>query len=196
MELDDRIFGHFHNSMDVCAQTIEHYAPIIAEASEIMLTSIVSEHKIICAGNGVSASLATQLATLLMNRFRHERPGLPCVALNAESTVITGIAQDSSYSEVYARQVHALGQPGDILLVISSSGKDASLVQAIQAAHDREMQVIALTGRDGGDMTALLRPEEIELCVAADDEPCIHLTHTLILHTFIDLIEFQLFGAQ
>lgn len=196
MELEDRIFSHFHNSMDICAQTIEHYTPLIAEASELMLNCLVSEQKIICAGNGASASIASQLATLLMNRFRHERPGLPCLSLNGSDTILSGIAQDSSYAEVYARQIQALGQAGDILFVISSDGKDASLVQAIQAAHDREMQVIALTGRDGGDMTALLRPEEIELCIAAEDEAGILLAHTLVLHTLIDLIEFQLFGAQ
>ena len=109
---------------------------------------------------------------------------------------MTGISHDSGYAEVYARQIQALGQAGDILVVISTGGRDASLVQAVQAAHDRDMQVIALTGRDGGNMTALLRPEEIEFCIASDDDPCIHMAHTLILHSLVDLIEFQLFGAE
>lgn len=195
MELEDRIIGHFHSTMDICAQTIEHYTPLIAEASEIILPCLVSEHKILCAGNGVSASLASQFSTMLMSRFRHERPGLPCSVLNGDTSVLSGIAHDSGYAEVYARQIQALGQPGDILLVISPTGRDASLVQAIQAAHDRDMLVIALTGRDGGNMTALLRPEEIEICIAADDDPSVHMAHTLILHTLTDLIEFQLFGA-
>ncbi|NVK00793.1 MAG: SIS domain-containing protein [Oceanospirillaceae bacterium] len=196
MELEERIIGHFHSSMDICAQTIEHYTPLIAEAAEVLLPCLVSDHKILCAGNGVSAALATQFSAMLMNRFRHERPGLPCAVLSADSAVLSGIANDAGYAETYARQIQALGQAGDILLVISPTGRDASLVQAIQAAHDREMLVIALTGRDGGNMTALLRPEEIEICIPAEDDPSVHFAHTLILHTLTDLIEYQLFGAQ
>ncbi|HSG02492.1 MAG TPA: SIS domain-containing protein, partial [Marinobacterium sp.] len=109
MELEDRIIGHFHSTMDICAQTIEHYTPLIAEASEIILPCLVSEHKILCAGNGVSASLAGQFSAMLMNRFRHERPGLPCSVLNSDAAVLSGIAHDSGYAEVYARQVQALG---------------------------------------------------------------------------------------
>lgn len=195
MELEDRVVSHFHQTLDVSAQTIEHYAPVIAEAAEAMLGCLVSESKIICAGNGASAALATHFTSLLMNRFSQERPGLPCIALNADATVVSGIALDSGFAEVYARQIQALGQPGDLLLVISPSGRDASLVQAIQAAHDREIQVIALTGRDGGNMTVLLQPEEIEICIPTDDEPSIHLAQTLVIHTLVDLIEFQLFGA-
>ncbi len=196
MELEERIIGHFHSTMDTCAQTIEHYTPMIAEASEIILPCLVSEGQILCAGNGASAAIAAQFSAQLLNRFRHDRPGLPCSVLNASSAVMSGIAHDSGYAEVYARQIQALGRAGDILLVISTGGRDASLVQAIQAAHDRDMQVIALTGRDGGNMTALLRPEEIEFCIASDDDPCIHMAHTLILHSLTDLIEFQLFGAE
>lgn len=195
MELEEKVVSHFHQSLDVSAQTIEHYTPVIAEASEAILQCLVSESKILCAANGPSAALGMHFTSLLMNRFRQERPGLPCIALNSDSTVLSGIADDSSYAEVFARQIQAIGQPGDILLVISPSGRDASLVQAIQAAHDREVQVIAITGRDGGNVTALLRPEEIEICVPSDDQPSIHLAQTLVLHTLIDLIEHQLFGS-
>lgn len=195
MEIEERIVEHFHAAMEVSAQTIEHYTPVIAEAAEMILPCLVSEGKILCAGNGASAALAGHFSALLMNRFRQERPGLPCINLNTDTSTLSGIADDSGFAEVYARQIQALGQPGDILLVISPSGKDASLVQAIQAAHDRDMQVIALTGRDGGNMTALLRPEEIEICIPADDDPAIHLAQMLVLSSLIDLIEFQLFGA-
>ncbi len=195
MELEERIVNHFHQTLDVSAQTIEHYTPVIAEAAEAMLGCLVSESKILTAGNGASAALANHFTALLMNRFRQERPGLPSIALSSNSSVLSGIADDSGYAEVYARQIQAVGQPGDLLFVISPSGRDASLVQAIQSAHDREMQVIALTGRDGGNMTALLQPEEIEICVPSDDDPSIHLAQTLVIHTLVDLIEFQLFGA-
>jgi D-sedoheptulose 7-phosphate isomerase len=131
----------------------------------------------------------------LLSRFRHERPGLPALALNADSAAMSAISEDSSFAEVYAKQIRALGQPGDVLLAISPDGRGASMVQAIQAAHDREMQVIALTGGDGGNMTALLERDEIEICVPSDDEALVYDAQLLVLHCLCDLIDYQLFGA-
>lgn len=195
MELEERIVNQLHSALGTSAQTIEHYSPVIADASEQLLACLMSEGKIICAGNGASQSLANYFTTLLMQRFRNERPGLPAIALGADSGVTTGTAEESGYVTTYARQIQALGQPGDVLVVISSSGRDRNLIQAIQAAHDREMPVIAITGKDGGNLTSLLEPSEIEICVPADDEPDIHLAQMLTLHCLLDLIEYQLFGA-
>lgn len=195
MELEDRIVSQFHNSMEINAQTIEHYTPLIAEASELLLQCLVNESKILCVGNGGAAALAQHFSALLLSRFRHERPGLPALALSADSAAMSAISEDSSFSEVYSKQVRAFGQPGDILLAISPDGHGTSLVQAIQAAHDREMLVIALTGGDGGNMTALLGPEEIEICVPCDDEALVYHAHLLVLHCLCDLIDYQLFGA-
>jgi len=195
MELEDRIVSQFHNSMDINAQTIEHYTPLIAEAGELLLHCLVNENKILCVGNGGAGALTQHFSALLLSRFRHERPGLPAVALNADSAAMSAISEDSSFAEVYAKQIRALGQPGDVLLAISSDGRGTSLVQAIQAAHDREMQVIALTGGDGGNMTALLERDEIEICVPSDDEALVYDAQLLVLHCLCDLIDYQLFGA-
>lgn len=195
MELEDRIVSQFHSSMDINAHTIEHYTPMIAHAGELLLHCLVNENKILCVGNGGSAALAQHFCALLLNRYRHERPGLPAIALSADSAALTAISEDSSFSDIYSKQIRALGQPGDVLLVISTHGRANNLVQAIQAAHDREMMVIALTGYDGGNTTALLRPDEIEICVPADDDVLIHDAHLLVLHCLCDLIDYQLFGA-
>ncbi|WP_432696323.1 SIS domain-containing protein [Marinobacterium sp. YM272] len=195
MELEDRIVSQFHNSMEINAQTIEHYTPLIAEASELLLHCLVNESKILCVGNGGAGALAQHFSSLLLSRFRHERPGLPALSLNADSAVMSAITEDSSFAEVYAKQIRAIGQPGDILLAISPDGRGTSMVQAIQAAHDREMLVIALTGGDGGNMTALLARDEIEICVPSDDESLVYHTQLLVLHCLCDLIDHQLFGA-
>ncbi len=195
MELEDRIIRQFHQSMEVNAQTIEQFTPVIAAASELILQCLITEHKILSAGNGASGALAQHFGTLLINRFRQERPGLPVVTLNADSAAISAIAEDSGFADIYSKQIRAIGMPGDILLAISANGRSASLVQAIQAAHDRDMSVIALTGGDGGNMTALLRPDETEICVPSTDEALVHHAQLLVLHSLTDLIDFQLFGA-
>ncbi|MBV0933387.1 SIS domain-containing protein [Marinobacterium weihaiense] len=194
MELEDRIVSQFHNTMEMHALTIEQHTPLIAEAGELLLQCLVSEQKILCVGNGGSAALAQHFSSLLLNRFRHERPGLPAMTLN-DAAAMSGISEDTGFADVYSKQIRALGQPGDILLLISTHGRANSLVQAIQAAHDREMMVIALSGGDGGNMAALLLPDEIEICVPEAEDALIHGAHLLVLHCLCDLIEYQLFGG-
>jgi len=196
MELEDRIVNQFHSAMDVNAHTIEQYTPLIAHASEILLHCLTSEKKILCVGNGGSAALAQHFCALLLSRFRTERPGLPAMCLAADGSTLTAIIEDINFSDVYSKQISAFGQPGDVLLMTTTHGKASSLVQAIQAAHDREMLVILLNGNDGGDVTALLRPDEVEICVPSSDNILIHNTHLLVLHCLCDLIDYQLFGAQ
>lgn len=195
MELEDRIIQQFHQSMEVNTQTIEQLTPVIATASIQMLECLISERKIVCAGNGASGSLAQHFGSLMINRFRHERPGLPVVTINADSVTMSAIAEDSGFADIFSKQIRAIGMAGDILLAISANGRAASLVQAIQAAHDRDMTVIALTGFDGGNMTALLRPDETEICIPSDDQILVHHAQLLVLHSLADLIDFQLFGA-
>lgn len=196
MELEDRIVSLFHNTMDINAHTIEQYTPLIAHASEILLHCLASEKKILCVGNGASSSLTQHFCTLLLNKFRTERPGLPAMCLGSDGSTLTAIIEDISFSDVYSKQISAFGQPGDVLLMTTTHGKASSLVQAIQAAHDREMIVILLNGNDGGDVTALLRPDEVEICIPSNDNILVHNTQLLILHCLCDLIDYQLFGAQ
>ncbi|WP_415887094.1 SIS domain-containing protein [Neptuniibacter sp. QD37_6] len=196
MELEDRIVSQFHNSMEVNAITIEQYTPLIAHAGELLLHCLVSENKILCCANGASSSLGQHFTALLMNRFRHERPGLPAININSDGATLSAICEDSGFMDAQAKQIHALGQPGDILLLITPHGRSSSLVQAIQAAHDREMTVIVLNGSDGGDITALLSPEEIEICVPSDESSLVHHAQLLVLHSLCDLIDYQLFGSE
>jgi len=182
--------------MEVNAQTIEEYTPLIAHAGELLLGCLVTESKILCCGNGGSAALAQHFSTLLMNQFRHERPGLPAISLNSDGSALTGIASDSHYNDIFSKQIRALGQPGDLLLILSNDGRSANLVQAIQAAHDRDMLVIALTGGTNDNIQSLLLPDEVEFCIPADDEGLIYGAHMLILHALSDLIDYQLFGGE
>mgnify|MGYP001941521612 CR=1 FL=1 len=196
MELEDRIVSQFHNSMEINAMTIEQYTPLIAHASELLLHCLVNEHKILCCANGASSALSQHFTTLLMSRFQQERPGLPAINLSTDGATISAIAEDGSFIDAQAKQIHALGQPGDILLLLSVSGRSSSLVQAIQAAHDRDMVVIALNGSDGGDITALLRPDEVEICIPSPERALVHHAHLMVLHVFCDLIDYQLFGGD
>ncbi len=196
MELQDRIIHHFHESLDLKARTIEEYGPLIELAGQQLFHCLVSEGKILCCGNGGSAALAQHFSSLLLNRYSQERPGLPAVALTADSATMSAIASDASFSDVYSKQIRALGQPGDILLALSPTGRANNMIQAIQAAHDRDMHVIALTGDEGGDMTALLTPEEVEICINSASTALVHEVHLLIIHTLCDLVEHQLFGGM
>ncbi|MFW1677555.1 SIS domain-containing protein [Pontibacter sp. JAM-7] len=196
MELQDRIVSHFHNSMEINAITIEQYTPLIAHASELLLHCLVNEHKILCCANGASSALSQHFTTLLMSRFQQERPGLPAINLSTDGATMSAISEDGSFIDAQAKQIHALGQPGDILLLLSISGRSSNLVQAIQAAHDRDMSVIALNGNDGGDITALLSPDEVEICIPSQDRALVHHSHLMVLHILCDLIDYQLFGSE
>jgi D-sedoheptulose 7-phosphate isomerase len=195
MELQQRIIEHFHHSLDLKAHVIESYTPQIAQAAEQLFHCLISEHKILCCGNGASAALAQHFSALMLNRYQHERPGLPALSLSADSAALSAIADDSHFSDVYSKQVRALGQPGDILLAFSSDGRSANLIQAIQAAHDRGMGVIALSG-EGGDIGALLSQEELEIRIPSTSTALVNEVHLLIIHALCDLIEHQLFGGS
>ena len=196
MELQNRIIDHFHQSLDLKAHVIESYTPQIALAAEQLFHCLVSEHKVLCCGNGGSAALAQHFSALMLNRYQHERPGLPTISLGSESATLSAIANDTHFSDVYSKQIRALGQPGDILLTFSSDGRSTSLIQAIQAAHDRGMQVISLSGGDSDDITALLSAEEVEVRIPSPSKALVHEVHLLIIHALCDLIEHQLFGGH
>lgn len=196
MELNTLIIERFHTTMEVNAATIEQYAPLISHTAELMFHTLVNDGKILCCGNGAAATLSQHLTTLLMNRFCRERPGLPAINLTNDTSLLTGISSDTSFSDCYAKMIRALGSPGDILLVISTQGRGTSLIQAIQAAHDRDMQVISLNGNDGGDIRSLLGPDEIDITIPSEDSPAIYHAQMMIIQILCDLIDFQLFGVE
>ncbi len=190
-----RIETIFTNSIRIKQQTFASIAPQIVLAGELLVHSLLNEGKIMACGNGGSAADAQHFSSELINRFEAERPALPAIALTTDSSAITSIANDYQFDDIFSRQIHALGRAPDVLLAISTSGQSNSIVQAIKAAHEREVQVIALTGKDGGQVASTLANNDIELRVPAEQTARIQETHITIIHALCDLIDHQLFGA-
>lgn len=196
MTLEDRISQLFTEHMETIQQSYEELPAGILTASELMAHCLLSDGKVLTCGNGGSATLAQHFASKMINRFERERPSLPVCCINSDVATMTAIAADATYNEVFSKQIRALGQERDILLAISSDGAAANMVQAIQAAHDRGMMVMALTGRDGGDCARLLHGEDIEIRVPADKLTRVQELHLFTLHAICDLIDLQIFGID
>lgn len=193
--MDQRVITLFHESIEAKMHAGEHLAPLIATASQMIVNALLNERKILTCGNGISAAQAQIFTASLINRFEQERPGLPALNLGADFTSQTAIASDYSYNDIFAKQIRALGQAGDLLLLLTSTGTASNLLQAISAAHDKNMSVIALTGRDGGNVAALLDSHDLELRAPLLVKARIHEVHLLSLFCLCDLIDQQLFGG-
>lgn len=196
MNLLDRVTELFDDHLVTLHRCQEELPELITNASELMVQCLLTDRKILTCGNGGSANLAQQFASKMLNRFERERPALPAISLCSDTSTLTSISNDYSYNEIFSKQIRAIGHDGDILLAISSSGNSASIIQAIQAAHDRNMQVIALTGKDGGDCTRLLHHEDIEIRVPSQSTPRVQESHLTIVHALCDLIDRQIFGVE
>jgi len=196
MTLAKRVSKHFDDSAEIKLQSKKTLAKPIAEAAQAMVNCLMHDGKILACGNGGSAADAQHFAAELINRFEVERPGLPAVALTTDSSVLTSIANDYDYKQIFSKQVRALGMEGDVLLAISTSGSSPNVVAAIEAAHERGMHVIALTGRDGGQMGAMLREGDFHLCVPTQRTARIQEVHLLILHSLCDVIDHVLLGGE
>lgn len=190
----ERIKLSFTESIQTKINSADSIINIIAEASEEIVQALLEGHKVLSCGNGGSACDAMHFSSEMLNRFKQERPGLPAIALTTDMATITSIANDYHYSDIFAKQIRALGHQGDLLLAISTSGNSANIVNAIKAAHDKQMGVIALTGYDGGKIVDYLQEKDIEIRVPAYDTARIQETHLLIIHCLCDIIDFRLFG--
>lgn len=179
---------HFAESIAV-KQAAQALAPQIADAGALMARTLQSGGKLLACGNGGSASDAQHFSGELLGRFERERDGLPAIALSTDTSAMTAIANDYEFDQVFAKQVHALGRAGDLLLGISTSGNSANVLAAMTAAHGRDMRIVALTGRDGGRLAQALRPDDIELRVPAQRTCRIQETHILIIHCLCDIID-------
>ncbi len=191
--LAQRIKNQFNDSIQTKVVAADTLIEKIAQAGEVLAQSLLNNHKILTCGNGGSACDAQHFAGELLNRFMSERPSLPAIALSADSATITAIANDYHYSEVFSKQIKALGQEGDTLIAITTSGNSKNILEAVEAAHLRGMNVIALTGKDGGELANLLDSNDIEIRSPSDSTPRIQETHILIIHCLCDLIDYQLF---
>lgn len=195
MSLIGRIEENFYCSIELKKIAMEVLAPKILAASEMLVQCIKNDHKILSCGNGGSACDAQHFTGELVNRFLVERDNLPAIALTADMAVLTAIANDYSYKEVFAKQVKALGREGDVLVAISTSGKSQNVLRAIQEARARKMRIIALTGEDGSAMEKLLSSADINICVPSSVTPRIQEVHILIIHCICDLLDRQLYSS-
>ncbi len=195
MEPRDIVQSHFDASIEVLGSARIDLADTIAAAAEAVTGALLADGKVLACGNGGSAGDAMHIASELVNRFELERPALPAIALTADSPTLTSIANDSTYEQVFARQVQALGRAGDMLLAFSTSGRSPNVIAAIEAAHDRGMRVIALTGRDGGAVAGILDTDDLEIRVPSDSTARIQEVHLVVIHCLCDLIDRQLFGS-
>ena len=196
MNLLARISRQFNDSAQTKLAAMETLSAPIAEAVEAMVASLLAGGKIMACGNGGSAADSQHFAAELLNRFEKERPPLAAVALTTDTSTLTSIANDYSYDQVFAKQVRALGHPSDVLLAISTSGNSPNVVEAIRAAHEREVRVVALTGKGGGVIGPLLNETDVHICVPADRTSRIQEVHLLTLHCLCDGIDCMLLGED
>jgi D-sedoheptulose 7-phosphate isomerase len=196
MTLTTRIGKHFDDSAQIKLQSKMVLAQPIADAAQAMVACLMNDGKILACGNGGSAGDSQHFAAELVNRFEVERPGLAAIALTTDTSVITSIANDYDYVQIFSKQVRALGMDGDVLLAISTSGNSPNVIEAIHAAHERNMPVVALTGRDGGKMAAILKPTDFHICVPAKNTARIQEVHLLALHCMCDAIDHLILGGE
>ncbi len=191
-----RIRGHFAESAQLKLDAVDALAPEIARGAGVITESLFADGKVLACGNGGSAADAQHFAAELVGRFERERPELPAIALTTDTSLLTAIANDYSFEQIFAKQVRALGAKGDVLLAISTSGNSANVIAAIDAAHAREMRVIAFTGKSGGRIGELLRPEDVHLCVPHPRTARIQEVHLLMIHCLCDAIDATLLGDE
>lgn len=193
---NQRIIDHFHESAELKIQAASALAHPISQAVELMFTALSNGNKVLACGNGGSAADCQHFAAELVGRFERERLPLPGLALTTDTSILTAVGNDYSYKEVFSKQVQAFGQAGDILLALSTSGNSANVVAAIEVALEREMRVVALTGKGGGAIGKLLTDADVHICVPHDRTARIQEVHLLTIHCLCDGIDAALFGGD
>lgn len=196
MSIEARISEHFEQSGQLKLELAELLASPIAKAAQAIVEALLKEHKVLACGNGGSAANAQYFASLMLNRYEMERPGLAAIALNADNTTMTSIADENHFENVYSKQISALGMEGDVLLAISTRGHSKNVLKAITTAQERGMHIVALTGDDGGKVVELLGEHDIHIGVPHDSAARIQETYILILHCLCDAIDCLLLGVN
>lgn len=196
MEHEARIKAHFVASAQLKLAAGEALAPAIARAAELMTHCLFAEGRILVCGNGGSAADAQHFAAEMIGRFERERPELPAIALTTDTSILTAVANDYAFDQVFAKQVRALGRKGDVLLALSTSGNSGNVIAAVDAAHEREMHVVAFTGKGGGRTGELLGPGDVHVCVPHDRTAHIQEVHLAAIHCLCDAIDHTLLGDE
>ncbi|MEO5658702.1 MAG: phosphoheptose isomerase [Polaromonas sp.] len=194
--LEQRIEQQFIDSADLKYQSAQILSKPIAAAVHAILASVTSGNKVLACGNGGSAADAQHFAAEFVGRYERERPELGAIALTTDSSILTAIANDYDFSVIFSKQVRALGIAGDVLLALSTSGNSANVLAAIEAAHERDMTVVALTGRGGGKIAQALRETDVHICVPHERTARIQEVHALVIHCICDGVDTQLLGDQ
>lgn len=189
-----RIQQQFIDSADIQYQCAQSLAPAVEAALAAILASVTGGGKVLACGNGASVGLVEAFASAFVGRFERDRPELAALALGSNAAVFTGLYNAFDARSVYARQVRALGQPGDTLLVVTSLSQAPEILGAVEAAHEREMTVIALCGARAGALGQLLKDTDVLVCVPSERLPRIHEAHQVVLHCICDGVDVQLLG--
>ncbi len=196
MDLKNLINQHFGKSIESKIASVDKLTDAIAQAGQALTNTIFNGHKILMCGNGGSAADAQHFSAELVGRYKMERPPLAAIALSTDTSILTAVGNDYGLNAVFEKQVQALGNQGDILFAISTSGNSSNVIQAIEAAHQKQMTVIMLTGKDGGKMHSLCQEQDIEICVPSDITAHIQENHITIIHTLCEIIDTSLFGQE
>jgi len=191
-QASERVTRIFRDGIELKSMCATQLAPVITRAAAAIVDAVAAGNKVLCCGNGGSAADAQHFSSEMLNRFERERPGQPAFALTTDASTITSIANDYEFAEIFAKQVRALGRAGDVLLAYSTSGRSPNVVRAIEAAHERDMRVLLVSGRDGGAAAARLNGNDIEIRVPSEQTARIQEVHLIITHCLCDLIDWQL----
>jgi len=189
-----RVKNNFQESILTTRNCMEDLAPVIAQAAAHMIQALLTDRKVLVCGNGGSAADAQHFSAELLNRFERERPGLPAISLTTDTSTITAIGNDYHFDDIFSKQVRALGQAGDVLLGITSSGNSRNVIRAVEAAHERDMTCVILNGRDGGGIVSVLGANDVNICVPGSSTARIQEVHGIAIHCLCDLIDYQLLG--
>jgi D-sedoheptulose 7-phosphate isomerase len=193
---NQRIVEHFRESAELKIQAANQLANPISDAVALMFTALSNGNKILACGNGGSAADSQHFAAELVGRFERERLPLPAIALTTDTSIITAIGNDYSFREIFSKQIQAFGQSGDVLLAMSTSGNSENVIAAIEAALERDMRIVALTGKGGGAIAKLLTDADVHICVPHDRTARIQEVHLLTIHCLCDGIDVALFGED
>lgn len=194
IDANEYISQHIAEHMEAVAHSASSVMPALEQAAERLVTTLLSDGRIIACGNGNANALAQYFCTCLLNRYEHDRPALPAINLGADATTFAAICRDSRFNETFSRQVRALGKEGDVFLALSDDGNRANLIQAIQAAHERQMLIIVITASENSDLHSLLHQQDVEIVLPGLNPPMAAEVMLVLLNSLCGLVEKMLFG--